>query len=139
MERRDGSFFRLRLMGAGRALLLGLVAGFSISTASASGGTETRLPINPATGEPYVFSRAAAEEQKLALSELICHTALGAPHNFAFGASLTAPTLLEENAFSVTAWTLNLALKACPPALDAPQDIVIEPPAGVCEGKISRP
>ncbi|MEM9533964.1 MAG: Ig-like domain-containing protein, partial [Pseudomonadota bacterium] len=105
----------------------------------ASGGTETRLPINPATGEPYLFSRTAAAEQKLALSELICHTALGAPHNFAFGASLTAPTLLEENAFSFTAWTLNLALKACPPALDAPQDIVIEPPAGVCEGKISRP
>ncbi|MFK7957351.1 MAG: Ig-like domain-containing protein [Lysobacterales bacterium] len=123
------------------ALVFALVVCLGVTSASAevSASPEAKLPLNPATGKPYEFSRNQAQVQKLELEELICHTALGLPHNGAFGAALVALTPLEGNAFGFTAWSLNLALKACPPALDAPDDVEITPQQGVCEGKISRP
>jgi hypothetical protein len=88
---------------------------------------------------PYVFSLEAARADRLEAAELACALALGVPHNAAFSASLAAPTPFESNAFGFTAWVLNLALKACPPALDIPSPIIKRPGPGVCQADIRRP
>ena len=87
----------------------------------------------------YFFSLEGARADRLEAAELVCTLALGASHNVAFGASLAAPTPAEDLAFGFTAWSLNLALKACPPALEIPGPIIKRPAPGVCQAEIRRP
>jgi len=119
------------------ACSVGLVA--LAGQAAAGSNAAEKLPFDPDTGAPYAFELEAAQVANLELSELACTVALGAPHNVAFGASLAAPTPIEEVSFSATAWALNLALKACKPALDVPRPIIRRPAKGVCEADIRRP
>lgn len=115
-------------------LLIGVV-----STSHAAALPSVKPAVDPSTGEPYEFTLERAAAQKIEADELICHLALGTPHNFAFGAALASLDPVQGNAYGLTAWSLNLALKACIPALDAPRDIEALPAAGACSAKISRP
>src|SRR6056297_396472 len=119
--------------------LIGLfiTAATGLMLTAESAGASADGSIKAAT--PYVFSLEEAKASRGEISEAACTLALGAPYNAAFAASLASPTPVEDLAFGFTAWSLNLALKACVPAMVTPQPLVRRPAKGICQGTFRRP
>ncbi len=102
-------------------------------------GKERTDPLDPATGEPYVFTTRAAATQSAETLAKVCQYALGAAHNLAFGAALVPTDPFTGEALNLTTWLLNLSLKACPPTLTLPKDLEYQPLPGVCFADVERP